>query len=162
MNGIVNQIYEQIVLNLKEDELYLARSIVMDSLSGETDALELETILKTVSGNAVKFVWGKDFDKEVESVLPGELRSAKNLQSYLQGLKENVQNDVNNFLAQSIAVITADVVSSELMFDNEITYGYDYIIGEVQRRLKKSLDEFIDIHLMNEVNNMIEQMRKDI
>lgn len=160
MNGIVTNIYKKIVHPLGEDELYLAKSMVMDALTGETDTLELEAILKSVSSNSVKFVWGKDFNDEVKSVIPEELHSV-NLSSHIKKFKENVRNNVNKFLSQTIAVVTADVVSSELAFDSELTYGYDYIIGEVQRRLTHSLNDFIEVHLMSEVNTMIEEIRKD-
>lgn len=160
MNEIVKKIYDQIISPLSDDELYLAKSVVMDSLTSDTDPLELEAILKAIGSNTVKFAWGKDFDKEVKSSIPDELHSV-NLAPYLKKFKDAVRSNVNNFLAQSIAVVTSDVVSNELTFDNDLTYGYDYIIGEVQRRLKKSLDDFIGVHLMNEVNNMIEEIRKD-
>lgn len=147
-NDLLKQIYDK-TQGFSEDDIFMAKEMVQNSLFGDEDELELKGALESVAkSKVIKF----DFRELVK-----ELKSHGKSKDEIEALKSRIESGMNDFLARSSAVTMMEVMSSDLVIDNDGSVGYDYIAGEVQKRMSANIDDFVEIYLQD----ILDDTRKD-
>lgn len=125
-----------------EDEIYVVKSVVNDSLFGD-DVLGLQEILSnTVSKRSLVSL---DFDRQELETLVG----AENVEKVSKSITEGL----NGFLARTIAFVINDSLD-ETVIDQADSIQYDSIVEKVQQRVLESLEDFISVHISDEINKI--------
>jgi hypothetical protein len=128
-----------------EDEIYVIKSVVNESLFGD-DVLGLQEILRnTVSKkHLVDLKFAQD---ELETLVGKE---------NVEQVSKSIQDGVNSFLAKTIAFVINDVVFAQDVIDQAESIQYDSIVSDVYQRIVDSLDDFISVHISDEINKITE------
>lgn len=128
-----------------EDELYVAKSIVNDSLFGE-DTLGLQEVLSnTVSKRAIASI---DFDDEELKSIVGE--------DAILDVRDNINDGINTFIARTIAFVLNDVLFDESMVAKSFDDGYDSLMDTVHAKVKDSFEDFLSVLVYDEIYKKVE------
>lgn len=128
---------------ISEDEIYVARSVVSDSLFVD-DKLGLKEILKSLTkGKSLITVKSQDLDNDLDPVVSEKL---------LKSLKSNF----NEYLANTITVMLSDQLLTE---DNVVSSFGDVELESLNDRvseyLHNSFEEIVSTYLANELEQIL-------
>lgn len=131
----------EIINEYGEDELYMMKSVINNSLFDE-DILGLQNILS----NTVSRKRTVDLNYAVEELetLVGKSNAAL--------VAKSLEKGVNEYVSKTIAFVMNDV-----LFDQASGIQYDSILEEVQHRVMNSLDEFMEVYVADEINKIMEK-----
>jgi hypothetical protein len=150
------KIQEQLQL-VGEDEVFLLRSAVGQSLFSDTDDFEIQgeitKILSSYKSLGTLKLNIKDIDAEIE-----ELHGVS-LKPYSKEIQDEIKLGVNEYLAKATAFTVNEVILQENAFDSRDTLDYDYIVEEVSTRMLSGLNAFVSAYANDVIVKYIEKAK---
>ncbi len=137
---VVKQLYDQLQ-DISEDEMYLAKSYINNAIFDEADTLEMAEYFKALSGTKIVTFDFKEMNKE--------LKSQGFTKEEIGAIKSKIEAGVSEFLAKASAVTMMEVLNSEVVIDNADILDYDYIVQEVQKRMRDNISDFVSVHVQD-------------
>ena len=161
LNGVVNALVTQItpkvyeaLQGIGEDEIYLVKSTINNSLFDEEDILGLQPILKNVIEN--KKMVQLDF-----TGLEEELKSMTGLDismtSHAKALERRINKGINSFLVKSLVVM----LNEAIIVDDMVSKSLDEVYASVSLSIEKSLSELVDVFVSDELDTTIREIYED-
>ena len=174
MNKLVKRICEDIspILiassqNVSDDELYLLRSAVDESLFGEEDVFNLGEIIKSiwVQDNWVK-VEDTDLAFELKSLFSEkyawdfteEQVDAIDFTPHVEELKHRVFSGFKDLIGKSVISMLKDSILVENGFDNSL-YGVDNIVETIRKSVVDNFSEYASTCVELEADKILEEIR---
>lgn len=149
--------------SVSEDDLYLLRSAVDESLYGEEDVFGIGEILKAI--------WVKDDWVNIkDDGLEGELRSIfsesdipiEDINLLTQGLKQRVSEGIKTFIGRAVVSTLKDVILQENALDVPIQDNYAYIVETMRKSIVENFSDYASACINVEAQKLIEEtMRKN-
>jgi hypothetical protein len=128
-----------------EDEIYVMRTVVNDSLFGE-DVLQLQELLDGMVSKR-NLVDVKYDDEELKSIV-GEENALI--------IKKSIKDKVNGFIARTVAFSVNDLIFDENLVADADKIPYNSIVENVQERISESLTDFVSVLVNNEILKITE------
>jgi hypothetical protein len=161
MNDTVSKVVTQLtpkvyeaLQGVGEDELYLIKSTINNSLFEEEDILGLQEILKSVISNRQSLVSFKFDGLEDElKVLSGV---DKDLSSYAKTLKSRINKGINPFIVNALAVMLNDVIVTDDVINNP---PLEEIVSTLNLGIEKSLSDLVAVYVADEVENILQEIQ---
>ncbi len=154
VRSIVSEVAPKIIetaMIANDDDLYVVRSLIGDSLF-EDDAYGIQKILETlVSGKSLVTIKADKLENELS-----ELIGAEKAKSAAKDLVSNIRKGINSFIASSIAYVVMDEVYTEENVYRSFDVSYDDILSTVLERINKSLPQFLDVFVQEELSKIVE------
>jgi hypothetical protein len=186
LSGNIGQIVEESKQGLSEDELYILRTVVDESLFGEEDALGLLEVIKAQWEGKKWFKLNtKGLDKELEdlavekatnllqeryAVGETDTLDIESIADKLHGVdwkglvsefESSLEGTVKTFIGKSAVFVMKDLLLSEDIIDNDDSEGYD-LTDKVYQSLSGNFDEFVSACIGMEteklINKIVEEM----
>ena len=151
--------------SVNEDELYLLRASVDESLYGEEDVFGLSEILKSIW---VKDNWvtvkDRDLPEEIKAVftskyiweLDDEEINKIDFTPYAEELKHRVSSEIKVFIGKSVVSMLKD-----LTFDTEVPTSYDTIVENIRNRVVEHFQEFSSACIGVEVEKLLDEIKEN-
>ena len=144
------------VSSVSEDELLIARSAISESIFDEIDQLEIQKAVEGSFASSVVSIKFEDLDDVVRSLLGDEYKEVP-ITSYVQNLEASIKKSINGFIGRAAAYMVVDTIFSETMFAGSGNTPYN-LIDIVQSRMENSLEDFVAVHVRDEVHKTIRQI----
>ena len=185
MTNLVAPIFKDAVQGISEDDLYMVRSTINNSLFDEADVLEFSNMiqlawsnkrwLKIDAGNVgaeLKSIVEKRLDKyfevelgvEDEEVIKNTLHRV-DFDKIGDEFAENITDSIKDFIGRSAIFLLKDLILTESIFDTDDNDGYDSIVEQATTKLITHFDEFVDacveIEAENTINEILRSMKDD-
>lgn len=177
INKLVKRIVEDVApvllesaQSVNEDELYLLRSAVDESLYGEEDVFGIGEILKSIW---VKDNWVTVQDDGAEEELKSlftvmnvwefsdEQIDRIDFKSAAETLKHRVSEGIKNLIGKSVVSALKNQILQENAFDNPLEDNYDYIVETMRKSIVENFGDYASACVNMEVQKLIESMRNN-
>lgn len=132
-----------------EDEIYVIRSVVNDSLFGE-DSLGLQEVLNGMVSK--RTLVDLKYDKEELQALVGDKADEVIL---------SLKSGINGFLARTVAFMLNDVLFDQDAVASHKDLQDNYIVETLQERVKQSLTDFVSVYVSDEITKITEMENEE-
>lgn len=152
--SVAPKIYER-VLSVGEDEFFLVKSLVQDSLFSEDDELGLQEIIHSFSDQHLVSFKYDGLEDELKSLVGDDTVSVA---PYVRQLKTSINSGFNEYIGKAISYVL-----NQVMFNTEIQPGDDYesFVQAVHDEIYRSLPKYISSHIQLAVESVLDEIRKD-
>lgn len=160
LNEVVNTLVTTItpkvieaISGVGEDEIYLIKSTINNSLFDEEDILGLQPILKAIVESKplvqLKFKGLEDELKFLSGV-------NADLHIYTKRLEQRINKGINPFLVNALTVMLNDTVIT----DDVLSKSFDDISTSMNLGVSKSLPELVEIFVSDEVDRILQEIHE--
>jgi len=188
LSNNIGPVIEETKKGLSDDETYLIRSMVDESLFGAEDVLgileviksywegkrwfrletsgldkELETLSVERAENVLKsrFENGEDFDLEDEIDKVKSKLHGVNWKELAGEFESILEENCKTFVGKSTIFILKDLLLLEEAFDDDTEKGYD-LVDKVYYVLSNNFDEYVSVSITMETKKLIDEIVKEI
>lgn len=160
LNEVVNTLVTTItpkvieaISGVGEDEIYLIKSTINNSLFDEEDILGLQPILKNiVESKPVVQLKFKGLEDELKFLSGVDTP----LFMYAKQLEQRINKGINPFLVNALTVMLNDTVIT----DDVLSKSFDDIFTSMNLGVSKSLPELVEIFVSDEVDRILQEIRE--
>ena len=149
IHQITPKVYEALQ-GIGEDEIYLVKSTINNSLFDDEDILQLQPILKGLVDNRplvqLKFNGLEDELKMLSGV-------DDSVSSFAKVLERRINKGINPFLVKALTVMLNDTIIT----DDVLSTSYEDIYTSMSLSLEK-LDEMVDVFVSDEVDQILHEI----
>lgn len=176
-------IFKSSVQGISEDDLYIVRNTINNSLFGEDDALEFSNMIQSVwtnkrwlkvdtgnVGEELKSIVEKRLDKYMQVELGmesdemvSEALHRVDFDKVGEQFENGIADSIKDFIGRSSIFLLKDLILTESIFDTDEDGEYDSIVEQASTKLLEHFDEFVDacvdIEAENAINKILRSMR---
>lgn len=141
-----------------EDEIYVVKSMVNDSLFDAEDQLGLQEVLKNLASSKTIQIKLDGVEKELQE-LTG---STKSLSTYVSRIENFANAGINEFLVKSIVMLLNDHIFNEDVIQNSASLDIQEIANSIRGRIEESLDDLMGVYLSDEISSILDEIKTDV
>lgn len=154
---VAPKIYEQ-TLSISEDEVYLVKSMVQDSLFSDEDELGLQEIIKSFANQRLVAFSYDGLEEELRALVGDDTVSVR---PYARQLQRMISQDFNEYIGKAVSYVLNNLIFTSDLTDENGDIQYDKFVSDVQTEIYRSLPKYIESHIQMAVETVLNEIHTD-
>lgn len=157
VSALTPKIYAQ-TLSISEDEIFLVKSMVQDSLFSEADELGLQAIIKSFADQKLVDFKYDGLDKELRSLVGDDTVS---ISPYVKQLQKMISSGFNEYIGKAVSYVLNSAIFDGDVVNENSEVDYEKFVSKVQEEIYHSLPKYINSHVQMAVEQVLFDIQAD-